>query len=49
MKSQQIPEHKMNYTGEVGQTLENMDNNGAGSSASKKEEGVQQINPNEEK
>ncbi|MFC0273715.1 hypothetical protein ACFFIX_20220 [Metabacillus herbersteinensis] len=49
MKSQRIPEHKMNYTGEVGQALENTANNGTHNGALKKEAGVKQINPNVEK
>lgn len=49
MKSQRIPEHKMNYTGEVGQALENTANNESQNGVSKKEAGVKQINPIEEK
>jgi hypothetical protein len=49
MKSQRIPEHKMNYTGEVGQALENTANIESQNGASKKEAGVKQINPIEEK
>ncbi|MGM0875359.1 MAG: hypothetical protein ACQEWV_11270 [Bacillota bacterium] len=49
MKSQRIPEHKMNYTGDVGQALENTATIGSQNGASKKEAGVKQVNPNEEK
>ncbi|WP_155891172.1 hypothetical protein [Ectobacillus panaciterrae] len=49
MKSQRIPEHKMNFTGEVGQALENTANIETHNTASEKEAGAKQINPKEKK
>lgn len=44
MKSQQIPEHKMNFTGEVSQALENSTNNKMQDSTTKVVEKSNQIN-----
>ncbi|MBT2736201.1 hypothetical protein [Bacillus sp. ISL-7] len=48
MKNQQIPEHKMNFTGEVGQALEKAANIGTNNIASKKV-AAKQVNTKEEK
>jgi hypothetical protein len=49
MKNQRIPEHKMNFTVEVGQALENMTNIETHNTDLKKEALAKQINPKEDK
>ncbi|MBD1381335.1 hypothetical protein [Metabacillus arenae] len=44
MKNQQIPEHKMNFTGEVSEALDNMDNNDTNREHVKKEAGAKRNN-----
>ncbi|MGG3888777.1 hypothetical protein [Metabacillus fastidiosus] len=49
MKNQRIPEHKLNFTGEVSEALENKINIERQDTTSKEEAGVKQTNLEENK